>query len=607
MGVPRPHVDGPTTRFHFRLDEADGAAVDEVAGYTLAEDGLTFGEAGQIGVGRTFERQPNPGTSWRGSRLFGNHGNLNGLVHFTAGLWMRLDVVPGFLEAAYFLDINGNNFRLAYQYNGTLYVALRGSFVGAPALPLTLGKWAFVCVVREGTSLRVFKDGVRVSTLSCDGGPLGASLAMELGNPYVPPLAAYRGALDDVWLEARALSDEEVYDEYERGAGLMASEPVPGWDTRVLVVAESSFGLVPDPAAAQGLETVSCDMGPAELGAIRPKKDKAWGRAMQSHFIEGRVEPIPFSLETAVKARALATTVAKEAALYKAGGLIETVGGSSVVYSLSQAPVIPTVSILRALGNPALEAEQGRGGVVKSLEWSMGDAELMLKASGAFVGKRHLGSIESVTLDNVQTSVTVPTDEAYRLSTGYYLCETEILEVTAINYATGALTLERAQLSTVAAGHTAKPLYPYCPAITATDNPVSEANLAVTLDGDVYRCTKATVTLETGVDFLPGESGSRYRQGVKVTRFQVKAQVSLVLKREDVGLLGRVTQKRALAVSIVAGSGAGSLFTFALPYAELDAFAVPDPPNDVSVVDVSIRARDSEDSAGNDAFTLTCA
>lgn len=382
-------------------------------------------------------------------------------------------------------------------------------------------------------------------------------------------------------------------------------DPIPGWAARALVAAESSFGVAPDPLVAQALEIINLEMGPTELGAIRPKKDRAYGRAMQSAFIEGRVEPIEFSLETSVKKRAAATTVAKEAVLLKAGGLIETVGGADVTYGLSLHPTVPSLAITRALGAPALEAEVGRGGIVKSLEWSGGEGELLLKASGAFVGKRSSASVASVTLaDGSATSLTVTSDEAHRLSLGYYLIESEIVEVTAINYSSGVLTIERAQLSSSGAAHAAKPMYPYCPALTSTDSPISEADLTVTLDGDSYRCTKFSVTLTTGVDHLPPEAGSKYRQGLKVVRCEAKAGLSLVLRGEDAMLLGKCTQKKNVAAVIVCGTGAGGIVTFNLPYAELDAFAVPAPADDISAVDLTLRCRDSEDSAGNDVMTV---
>lgn len=383
-------------------------------------------------------------------------------------------------------------------------------------------------------------------------------------------------------------------------------DPIPGWAARALVATETSFGVPADPLLAQALEFSELDMGPIELGAIRAKKDRAYGRAMQAAFIEGRVEPIEFSLETAIKKRVANTTPAKEAVLYKAGGLIETVGGSSVGYTLSLHPTVPSLSVLRALGSPALETEWGRGGIVKNLEWTGGEAELALKASGAFVGKRAAGSVASITLaDGSGTALTVTSDEAYRMGLGYYICESEIIEVTAITYSSGAITIERAQLSTSGAAHAAKPLYPYCPALTANDDPISEMDLTVTLDGDSYRCTKFGVTLATGVDHLPAESGSKYRQGLKVTRCDVKATLALVLKGEDLMLLHKANQKKSCALTIVAGAGAGGIVTFSLPQVELDAFAVPSPADDISAVDLSLRCRDSEDTEGNDVLTVT--
>jgi hypothetical protein len=273
----------------------------------------------------------------------------------------------------------------------------------------------------------------------------------------------------------------------------MANETVNAWDRKTLIVSDASvatFGAVVDPAAAQAYECITVDLGPMEVGDVRPKKDRTLGRGMQSGFVEGRVKPIPFTVEASVKTRAAATTVPIEDALYRAGGLIRTVGGGNVVYSYDATPLATTngflgVSIYSCYGTAPYSylGEQLRGGVAKTLDWSGGDKELMLKVSGEGIGKYHQG-FGTLTVTNVATTfVFANVEEGYRFGLGLYQCESEIIRITAMNYTTFTATIARAQLASSAASHAAA-WYPYRPAMSYTGTPISEgATVTTTVDG----------------------------------------------------------------------------------------------------------------------------
>ncbi len=392
----------------------------------------------------------------------------------------------------------------------------------------------------------------------------------------------------------------------------MSGESVAGWDQAGLIVSEASFGTTVAPAATQAFEMISCDTGPMEVGEVRGKKDRSGGRGMQAAFVEGRVKPIPFSLEASVKSRAANTTVPQESALYRAAGLTQTVGGSSVAYTIPAAPIetansFAGVSLYRALGKSpyVYEAEQLRGGVIKTLNWSGGDKELMLKASGEAIGKYHLGYSASVTmLIGATTIVFTDAEEGYRFGLGWYQCESEILLITAMNYTTFTATVTRAQISTAAAAHTSVPLRPYLPSLTYAGSPISEGGtVSSVLDGVTLRTLSFGIDLTTGMDMLPGESGSKYCQAPKAVRYEAKSNLKLVLSREQVALLGKAKQRNTCALTIVQSTGvAGGIVTFSLPYCEVQPFKVPDTANDVAIVDVALRCRDN---SGNDMFSFT--
>ncbi len=391
----------------------------------------------------------------------------------------------------------------------------------------------------------------------------------------------------------------------------MSFEPVNGWDARVLAVNEATFGTPVAPAAAQGLEFITLSMGPSEVGVTRPKKDRNLGRGMQGAFVEGRVQPIDFSLETTCKSRVAVDTVPKEDPIYRGAGLNQIItGGVNIGYYLAAAPVeggaFLGLGLYRSLGGgtATYEAEQLRGGVVKALSWSFGDKEVTLKATGAAIGKYHQGNVPSITLsDGVGTALTISAEESYRLSVGYYQCESEIIRITSIVDGATSAVIARSQLGSSGAAHSAKPLYPYLPVPTYAGSPISEANVgAITVDGVTLRILSGSIDFTSGMDLLPGESGSRFIQGVKTLRYNVTATLKLVLHKEDVSLLGKARARKSMAVSIVVGAGTGQVLTFALPQAEIDPIVVPDTANDVAIVSVKVKGKDS--ATGNDMFSL---
>lgn len=387
----------------------------------------------------------------------------------------------------------------------------------------------------------------------------------------------------------------------------MGVNPVRQYEARVLAVVESTFGTPPDPAAAQYVEAVTINMGPPSNGNERPKQDRHIGRSMQNDWVEGRKALLPWSLETSVKGRADADDAPSEDAFYRAAGLARTINAAtSVVYATQGAhtPIGLTMDVVRGDSSAAQMAERGYGGAVESLKWMGGDRELMLAAGGKFIDKQTRGKLDSITLANgVGTTLTITAEESYRLGLGYYLCESEIIEVTACTPGSTSATIERAQLSSTGASHTAQPLVPYLPAVSnPTGRPLAESTSTFTCDSSALRLQSWEVALQTGIQHLPGETGSQRVQGLKVVRYDLTVTAKGVLYEDYVSLLGKATARRLCALSIVQGTGAGKVATFSLPYTELVATPVADSRDDVALVDLSFRVRDN---GASDAFTLT--
>lgn len=389
----------------------------------------------------------------------------------------------------------------------------------------------------------------------------------------------------------------------------MAFEPVNGWNPQVLIASESSFGTSLDPAASQAIEVVDLDMGPPELGQTRDRQDRAPGRGMRQEFVEGRVEPIGFTLKSTLKSRAAAATASPFLPIFKAAGLTQTLSGSAA-YTLSGTPVesnFAGLCITRILGSGVARyaGERGRGGVVKKISLVGGDQEVLLTAEGAFIGKYHQGYSSSITLaSDIGTSlVFADAEEGYRFAEGFYICESEIIEITAMNYSTFTATIQRAQLSSSGAAHSAQPLYPYFPTPTYTGSPIPETTCTVTFNSQALRCVGWTFDFQTGMDHLPGETGSKYRQQVKGSRYDASAKLRLVCHREDLALLGKMTQRKSAALAIVQGTGTGSICTINLPQAEIEVGPMPANPTGDTIIDVTVKGKDS--TTGNDMMNIT--
>lgn len=395
--------------------------------------------------------------------------------------------------------------------------------------------------------------------------------------------------------------------------------PVNAWDMALAAVSETTFGTTPTPADAAAykarfLECINSSLGPAaQVGAVRPKQDRGIGRGPTEGFVEGRVEPIEWNVMLSVKSRTAGDTTPLENAVYKAAGLNSQDAGSTWTLTPSATPIQSShfagLSLQRFLGKglSAYQSEVLRGGVCRSLKFEGGDKELMLTATGAGVGKRSLGMVTATFTDGSTTVMALAsTEDSYRIDLGYYLIESEVVLVTAYTAGSATATATRAQLGTTGAAHAAADAFPYIPALTSqfTGSPIAESTSSVDLAGvSGVRCINWSFDLTTGMDLLPGETGSQTIQGALFKRMGAKLNLRLVLSQQQLTMIGRARSRPSIACTVNQGTGTGSVFALACAQGEIENFVVPDTASDVAVVDVGLRLRDS--AAGNDLFTIT--
>lgn len=396
-------------------------------------------------------------------------------------------------------------------------------------------------------------------------------------------------------------------------------QPVNAWDMKLAAVSESAFGTSPTPASAAAfkarfLECVNASLGAAAMvGVVRPKQDRGIGRGSTDGFVEGRVEGIDWNVTLSVKSRSANDGVPLELALYRAAGLNCQDAGATYTLTPSMTPIesghFASATLQRFLGSglAAYQSELLAGCVARSLKWEGGDKELMLTAAGAGTTKRSQGMFTGTFADGSTTAGTLAsTEDSYRIDNGYYLIEAEVVLVTAYTAGSNSFTATRAQLGTTGAAHAAANASPYIPALTSqfTGAPISEAASFVDLAGvSNVRVINWSFEISTGMDLLPGETSSRNIQGALYKRMDAKLNLRLVLSQQQLTMIGRARNRPSIACTVGQGTGTGSLFTVNCAQGEIVNFIVPDTQNDVAVVDVGLRLRDS--AAGNDMFTIT--
>lgn len=392
----------------------------------------------------------------------------------------------------------------------------------------------------------------------------------------------------------------------------MSSNPLNGWDRRLAMYSVGAS--ITDAASYAALfrSVIAVDMGPAEVGVIRSKQDRGPGRGMQDGWVEGRVQPIPFSVQTSLKSRADQDDPPLELALYKAAGLkVTTNASTSVVLTPSATPVetgdFAFADLVRLLGSGDADIafERLANCVVREIALEGGDKEVQATFTGIGQRKYLGGSLDSITLaDGSVTSLTTTAEQSYSLGSGYYLCESEVILVTPTLGGTSH-TIARAQLGTTGAAHAAKALKPYVPAgIAYSGAPIPESlTTTVTLDGIALRVTSWKANITTGMDMLPGETGSKYSQGALEKRTDVTITMSVIAKGDDVRWLNKATARKTVTASLVQGTTAGGIVTVAAPYCEIVAAPMTEPENGPSEIQIQLRVRDN--GSGNNSFSIT--
>jgi hypothetical protein len=210
---PPPGTPGPDGIAYYPFSEGTGTTTADEAGTHDATlvNGPTWTD-GRAGPGLRFSGNSYVDT---GASLVDTVRN-----NYTVAAWVRLDSLGGFATAVsqdgavnsgYFLQYSGQDNRFAF------------SFVGIRALaptPPTTGEWYHLVGVRDAAAgaLRLYVNGSLAGTASaCVGSPAEGDTVIGRAQYGGSQVDFWRGAIDQVHVYDRALTDAEVTELYSSG------------------------------------------------------------------------------------------------------------------------------------------------------------------------------------------------------------------------------------------------------------------------------------------------------------------------------------------------------------------------------------------------------
>ncbi len=215
-----PAIDaGRSPVAYYRFEEATGTAAPDLIGAHpgVLENGIILNQSGPVQIGgnaASFDGvndYVSVATPFSASQLSGES--------YSVELWFNTN--NSTTEQSLFAltdNAGGHAVLLELRPDGVLRFLNRipagnsgGESLTSPAATFVAGQWNHLAAVRDGSSMRIYLNGVMVSSLSGATGSLPADLRLTMGRlSQLDPSRPFGGTLDEVVLHNRALTPSEV-------------------------------------------------------------------------------------------------------------------------------------------------------------------------------------------------------------------------------------------------------------------------------------------------------------------------------------------------------------------------------------------------------------
>jgi hypothetical protein len=322
------------------------------------------------------------------------------------------------------------------------------------------------------------------------------------------------------------------------------------------------------------------------------RKDR--GRFLE---VDGRYKDVSWKLDLPLIGSGTAGTalVPRGALWTDASGMSVVDGGSDVVYEADDLNPAGSVSIMR-VDQRAFVSDYLAGCIAAqvALEFSK-DGPPKLSFSGTAARKAQMCKstlgVAIVAADAVAMTLadlTCITDGSNSAAiTGLKILakiDTEIIMITGYTPATGVCVIARGQLGSTGATHlSAAPVTPMnsdkdglIPTYNEDDGKLIGAHdWSVKLNTVAIKCTKATITINTGRKFDPLSSGESQSTGINNGALEVTASLEMIMDTTRFKVFQMGDKRVDCAIEIIAGSTAGSIFTIALDKCRIKTVTPP--------------------------------
>lgn len=376
-----------------------------------------------------------------------------------------------------------------------------------------------------------------------------------------------------------------------------------GWQRKLFVKLETAFDALDDTAGVIGAGD-AVDNEEFEAGITRPKNEdnSNTGTAGRSKPTEGRDDG-SWTYKVAKRPSGSAGTPPQEhELLFALFGDYANVGATSDTYSFDST-VKRCLSFVEDMGD-ATQIHTGALINTGSMEFD-GAGNVMWEFEG-----KHASTVISGTdqlngaLDNSQTDVVV--DDASKYDVGSrILVESEIMLITAINYATNTLTVTRGYSATTPATHIDDSTVTGLKPTHALVGAKIVQPIALTLDdGDgalSVDIISGKFTVDKQLKEFNDETSTVKMTGGEFDVKKVSLEITMRLYRDQLYLLNSINRNLSFAAVLTTGNTAGRTSTLTLP--QMVGLHVPiEAPGDTEII--VTRTFEAFENAGDDEATL---
>lgn len=341
------------------------------------------------------------------------------------------------------------------------------------------------------------------------------------------------------------------------------------------------------------------------------RKDR--GRFLE---VDGRYKDVSWKLDLPLIGSGTAGTalVPRGALWTNAAGLSVVDGESSVIYEADDNNPAGSVSIMRVDRVPIV-ADYLINAIAAQVAFEFTkDGPPKLSFSGTAARKHQFckTTLAAAIIAADATAMTltdltcIADGSATDVITGLHIfakIDSEIVKITGYTKSTGVCVIARAQLGSTGATHlisaSVSPMNSDKDGLIPTYNEddgklIGAMDWSVKLNTVATKCTKATITINTGRKFDPLSSGESQSTGINNGAIEVTASLEMIMDTTRFKVFQMGDSRTDCDIELIAGTTAGSIFTIDLDKCRIKSVTPPNlAPNEIGNVTVTFDCFDT--------------